>query len=46
MWLGMGMGKIMMQLHNDVAMIRTLIMSTADEARNLSVPFDCLPSGC
>lgn len=21
-------------------------MSTADEARNLSVPFDCLPSGC
>lgn len=37
---------IMMQLHNDVTMIRTLIMSAPDGARNLSVPFDCLSSGC
>lgn len=37
---------IMMQQHNDVTMIRALIMSAPDGARNLSVPFDCLPSGC
>lgn len=47
-WDGDGdeLAMIMMQQHNDVTMIRTLIMSAPDGARNLSVPFDCLPSGC